>query len=234
MIGCCFQKCSNVPGYIALVSSCSVCNSHFLLYFVIYSSPWSTSGCSCFGLNPPKNHQNHFNCLLSVSPTAQKIHVSPSCISWMQSPTSHHGSEKEHIGSDYFLTFLPLSLRLSWAGAWVTGGRDVCPLLGVGGRSCIGSTAATSGLRALLRRRGLNYYGRADARLSVGSLIFLPIRGDMTHLEPTLFRIFLSRDSNRHNWDAVSSFWESFSRRFSSRLTSMSFGSIVIRWKPDI
>ena len=63
---------------------------------------------------------------------------------------------------------------------------------------------------ALLRRRGLNYYGRADARLSVGSLIFLPIRGDMTHLEPTLFRIFLSRDSNRHNWDAVSSFWESF------------------------
>ena len=194
----------------------------------------------------------------------------------MQSPTSHHGSEKEHIGSDYFLTFLPLSLRLSWAGAWVTGGRDVCPLLGVGGRSCIGS-AATSGLRALLRRRGLEYYGRADARLgvdfstflllfcysvvvcvafvtflllfkvilflllfnntsglralllrrrglnydgradarlSVGSLIFLPIRGDMTHLEPTLFRIFLSRDSNRHNWDAVSSFWESF---FSSR-----------------
>ena len=82
----------------------------------------------------------------------------------MQSPTSHHGSEKEHIGSDYFLTFLPLSLRLSWAGAWVTGGRDVCPLLGVGGRSCIGS-AATSGLRALLRRRGLNYYGRADACL---------------------------------------------------------------------
>ena len=45
----------------------------------------------------------------------------------------------------------------------------------------------------------------SQCRLSYFSGV-LPIRGDMTHLEPTLFRIFLRRDSNRHNWDAVSSY----------------------------
>ena len=214
----------------------------------------------------------------------------------MQSPTSHHGSEKEHIGSDYFLTFLPLSLRLSWAGAWVTGGRDVCPLLGVGGRSCIGS-AATSGCERCYAGEAWTTMGEQTPvsvsifRLfycySVILLLFVLLlwhfycysklfcfycystihlgcerccyageawttMGEQTPVSVSALLFFSRSEETWHIWNRLCFVFFSdetptvtigmpwvlsgrvFFQSLSPDLTSMSFGSIAIRWKPDI